>query len=100
MGGQAGNSAKIVSPEAALDLGRYVITEEALVDDGPTFDSQEVAVLNAGAAVEVLEIVEMPEIRRVRARIENPKGWISLVDMDDGFRWAEARLSVHATLYN
>jgi len=76
--------------KAFLEPGRYVITHDARVEDGPTLGSRKVAVLNAGAAVEVLEVVTMPKIRRVRARIENPKGWISLVNMDSGYRWAEA----------
>jgi len=45
--------------------------------------------LKAGDLVEVLEVVLNEGERRLRGRIANPPGWISLLDLDDGHRWAE-----------
>merc|ERR1719215_2050296 len=38
--------------------------------------------------VMVLEVVNRPDLRRVRACVGSP-GWISLLNMDTGYRWAE-----------
>eukprot|EP00429_Kryptoperidinium_foliaceum_P059661 CAMPEP_0176096614 /NCGR_PEP_ID=MMETSP0120_2-20121206/48434_1 /TAXON_ID=160619 /ORGANISM="Kryptoperidinium foliaceum, Strain CCMP 1326" /LENGTH=199 /DNA_ID=CAMNT_0017430601 /DNA_START=18 /DNA_END=613 /DNA_ORIENTATION=+ len=46
------------------------------------------AKLNAGDTVKVLEVAEVEEERRVRALLEEPSGWISLLNMDTGARWA------------
>lgn len=40
----------------------------------------------SGGEVEVLEILEVPEANRVRARID--RGFISLLNTENGFRWA------------
>lgn len=45
--------------------------------------------LKAGDLVEVLEVVRNPGEQRIRGRIANPPGWISLMDLEDGHRWAE-----------
>lgn len=44
--------------------------------------------LRAGSLVEVVEVVSLPEEDRVRGRIVTPAGWISLLQMSSGFRWA------------
>lgn len=44
--------------------------------------------LRTGSVVEVLEVVTLPDEDRVRGRIMAPKGWISLLEMSSGFRWA------------
>ncbi|CAJ1370400.1 unnamed protein product [Effrenium voratum] len=46
-------------------------------------------VLKAGDLVEVLEVAQNPGEQRVRGRIANPPGWISLMDLEDGHCWAE-----------
>merc|ERR1719277_1959097 len=44
--------------------------------------------LKLGAQVTVLEVKMMSEDHRLRARIADPPGWISLKSLDDGYRWA------------
>lgn len=44
--------------------------------------------LKIGDEVDVLEVVPNDEERRVRARIREPEGWVSLLNMDNGTRWA------------
>eukprot|EP00933_Yihiella_yeosuensis_P083615 TRINITY_DN9785_c0_g1_i1.p1 TRINITY_DN9785_c0_g1~~TRINITY_DN9785_c0_g1_i1.p1 ORF type:complete len:1112 (+),score=327.76 TRINITY_DN9785_c0_g1_i1:449-3337(+) len=39
--------------------------------------------------VKVLEVVELPEAKRIRARLEFPEGWISLQNTASGLRWAD-----------
>merc|ERR1712139_712480 len=50
-----------------------------------------VALPEIGDVVNVLEVVSMPDIDRVRARIEAPAGWMSLrtLGKDSNQRWAE-----------
>jgi len=45
--------------------------------------------LKAGDIVEVVEVVHHEGENRLRGRIANPPGWISLLDLEDGYRWAE-----------
>mmetsp|Transcript_29565 Transcript_29565/g.53718 ORF Transcript_29565/g.53718 Transcript_29565/m.53718 type:complete len:1185 (+) Transcript_29565:95-3649(+) len=45
--------------------------------------------LKAGDIVEVLEVVRHDTENRLRGRIANPPGWISLLDLEDSYRWAE-----------
>lgn len=47
-----------------------------------------VAELRRGETVRVLEVVERPAEARVRARLEQPAGWISLRAVDTGYCWA------------
>lgn len=68
---------------------RYKIIEETRVVDSTALDSQKVALLLPGVVVSVVEVVVMPEVQRVRARIQNPEGWISLINTANGFRWAQ-----------
>jgi len=44
--------------------------------------------LGSGTRVKVLEVLGAAEANRLRARIEHPKGWISLVNVQTGYRWA------------
>merc|ERR1711957_55541 len=43
-----------------------------------------------GTEVDVVEVVKLDAEERVRARITNPAGWLSLVNTTNGFRWAVA----------
>lgn len=44
--------------------------------------------IRAGSVVEVVEVVSLPDEDRVRGRITSPDGWISLLEMSSGLRWA------------
>lgn len=72
--------------------GPYVILHhEALVSPTAARSSEAAVIgkLPAGVFVHVLEVLHLPESGRLRGRIEHPSGWISLLDMETGYRWAE-----------
>jgi len=48
-----------------------------------------IARLPLGTRVVVKEVVHRPQEDRVRGRLELPEGWISIRDMNDGYRWAK-----------
>jgi len=49
------------------------------------------AELPKGTLVEVSEVVCREQDKRVRGRLESPAGWISLLNTETGYRWAERR---------
>mmetsp|Transcript_38186 Transcript_38186/g.70985 ORF Transcript_38186/g.70985 Transcript_38186/m.70985 type:complete len:193 (+) Transcript_38186:120-698(+) len=51
--------------------------------------------LSAGAVVDVVEVVLQLEDNRVRGRLQFPDGWISLVNLETGYRWAVPRFPMH-----
>jgi hypothetical protein len=51
-------------------------------------ESAQVTTLESDTQVEVLEVIAAPEQQRIRAKIKEPQGWISLVSTEDGYRWA------------
>jgi len=71
--------------------GMYVLTQRAAL--GPSVNladqAEIIAELDVGAVVRVVEVVHHEEQKRVRARVESPAGWISLVETVGGYRWAE-----------
>jgi len=69
-------------------LGTYVVTHEHAAVTAGVHLSSPVDFLSAGAYVNVLEVVRCPEQNRIRGRIEKPDGWISLENLEDGYRWA------------
>jgi len=58
------------------------------VSAGPTLASSIIGSLVAGEVVVVLEITSGAEEGHVRARLEDPLGWISLLELSTGSRWA------------
>eukprot|EP00439_Symbiodinium_sp_Y106_P023750 s6540_g2.t3 len=80
--------------KAAVDFeedlpGYYlVVHNNAAVRENSSLDSPVVAQLAAGEVVHVLEVLPMPQVDRVRAKIDNPSGWISLLETKEGYRWA------------
>jgi len=70
--------------------GQYIITHRS-AGVTATMDrtSPLVAELAAGVRVVVLEVVRRVEEKRVRALLEQPKGWISLMNLTTGYRWAK-----------
>lgn len=78
------------------DLGKdrpgvyAVLRRAAVVPTVHMSGTKEIRVeLKAGDLVEVVEVVRNPGEARIRGRIANPPGWISLLDLEDGHRWAE-----------
>uniref|UniRef100_A0A7S4R941 Uncharacterized protein n=1 Tax=Alexandrium monilatum TaxID=311494 RepID=A0A7S4R941_9DINO len=71
--------------------GSYVLKERAVVAPTvrPCPKEDVITELAIGTRVTVLQVVSLHDIDRVRGRLEDPPGWISLVDTEGGFRWAE-----------
>jgi len=59
----------------------------------------DIAELGVGCVVEIEEVLLCADDQRLRARIKDPAGWISLVDLEEGpeggVRWAQ-QLLVHS----
>ena len=75
------------------ETGTYVISSRAPVLVSPSKDLSPtpIAELSTGDIVEVIEyevLQEAQEAQRVRGRLEDPPGWISLRNPSSGFRWA------------
>jgi len=70
--------------------GKYYLKERACISDGVRMDSQEINEVHPGTVVDVVEVKICEEDRRVRARIVEPAGWISIrgVGVDYLFLWA------------
>lgn len=70
--------------------GEYlIIHDHAAIRSDASLRSPIVGHLRAGDVVRVLTVVHRMDDRRVRGLIEYPEGWISLADMDHGYRWAQ-----------
>lgn len=74
------------------ETGTYVISSRAPVLVSPSKDLSPtpIAELSTGDIVEVIEyeVLQAQEAQRVRGRLEDPPGWISLRNPSSGFRWA------------
>lgn len=69
--------------------GQYVVIHNKLpvtVSRAPAGDSDIVAKVGAGAVVKVLEVANLPEQCLVRGRIDSPEGWMTLNDIQTGYR--------------
>jgi len=83
------------SPEAQLEeiKGLFPPGEYRLIAEGhPTVEASTESPdtgdqLPTGTVVQVLETEVLLEEKRVRGRIEKPAGWLSLLKLDDGYRW-------------
>ena len=72
------------------ETGTYLISSRApvLVAASKDLSPTPVAELLTGDVIEVQQCEVLEEAQRVRGRIENPTGWISLRNPVSGFRWA------------
>eukprot|EP00929_Paragymnodinium_shiwhaense_P052040 TRINITY_DN260_c0_g3_i1.p1 TRINITY_DN260_c0_g3~~TRINITY_DN260_c0_g3_i1.p1 ORF type:complete len:687 (-),score=180.65 TRINITY_DN260_c0_g3_i1:115-2175(-) len=80
----------IIMDPKELQPGAYTVVHKQVgVNPEPDQFHNVTHTLDQGARVNVLEIKIFPALNRVRGRLESPFGWISLLDLSDGFRWAE-----------
>merc|ERR1712087_597056 len=77
------NSRILPPPRLRVDFpsGRYFIDSPVFVTDGPSRHSRRVVDVSCGSEVELLETATLVEEERIRGRISNPPGWISLQDL-------------------
>lgn len=69
-------------------IGMYIIMREVAINAGVEKASSRAGRLEPGRILRVVELVEVAEESRLRARIEDPVGWISIKDTKSGNRWA------------
>merc|ERR1711988_1429277 len=69
--------------------GTYTILHYTMMSKGESLKSDGTIKLQTGAQVSVAEVKLITAERLIRARIADPPGWISLENLDTGFRWAE-----------
>lgn len=80
----------VAQPEAMGDKpGWYRVDTLAHLKAGVFLGSTHLSDLAPGRIVRIEEVVDDDVARRVRARVADPPGWISLLDLDSGARWAE-----------
>jgi len=74
-----------------MSPGTYVVIAEGTTVTTNKFPSKDTIVqqIVSGSTVEILEVAHIDQIKRVRGRIQDPPGWISLLDTEYGFCWAE-----------
>merc|ERR1719221_813193 len=71
-------------------IGIYTVVQDVAVETclAPGNKSEDIiCLLRVGTIVNVLAVAHIE--RRVRGRIEHPAGWISLLDLEDGYRWVQ-----------
>lgn len=68
--------------------GTYIVKTKAILGKGPEVTSEDLQWIAAGVALHILEVTQDTEGKRVRGRVEEPAGWISLRDTESGARWA------------
>jgi hypothetical protein len=83
-----GYSADVIARAGVDKPGPYVIVRATNVSNKLSNSSGFLQRLAIGTEVDVIEIVPAPEEKRLRAKIGNPDGWISLLNLEDGQRWA------------
>lgn len=82
--------ARLNSSESADGPGQYVVIKDTgFASETADFPGSQdgMAYIRAGAIVEVVEVGgQKPD--RLQGRILSPPGWISLLDIESGYRWA------------
>jgi len=70
-----------------------ILHDNAVVKAGPVITSPEVSRVRKGDLVNVVEVETLESEARVKGRIQEPPGWISLLDLQNNFRWARSQKS-------
>lgn len=85
-------SSSLASPkEGKMAIGCYVITQLTNVTASLDRNSEQLAILEAGTRVTVVDIVNCVEDHRIRGRISSPhNGFVSLINTETGFPFARA----------
>lgn len=70
--------------------GRYrIVGQEAFVSLTIRLGGTLISRLQQGEEVMVVDVLCSSEDHRIRGRLQNPAGWISLLNTQTGYRWAE-----------
>ncbi|CAE7639014.1 unnamed protein product [Symbiodinium sp. CCMP2456] len=80
--------------------GFYILVRSAYVaydaDNFAPDDDELVAELEEGDEVEIVEVVDFVEEERVRGRLYDPDGWITLLNRATGAEWVTPKVEVDA----
>lgn len=68
--------------------GEYLLLKEVFVRRELSLDSPQVGELKQGSSVTVTEIVNLADKKKVRGRVKEPAGWITIKDSVSGILWA------------
>jgi len=68
--------------------GHYILANSAVVRAGCSLETYIVVDLPGGAHVQVLEVADVAVENRIRGRLEEPEGWITLCDTEHLKRFA------------
>jgi len=68
-----------------------ILHDNAVVRSGAATTAPVVARLREGEVVRVVEVEIVESEARVRGRLVDPVGWISLLDLQNGYRWAKSK---------
>ncbi|CAE7550401.1 unnamed protein product [Symbiodinium necroappetens] len=83
--------------EEPYESGIYLLVRSAFVaydaDNFTPDDDELVAELEEGEEVEVVEVIDFVEDDRVRGRLRDPDGWITLVNRATGAKWVTPKES-------
>jgi len=82
-------SQPVTPAELLPTLGEYIMTNRGAVNEGIDITGRILATLERDTIVRVLEVVACHEHDRVRARILEPAGYISLRQIEGDFSWAK-----------
>jgi len=75
--------------EAAEGPGVYIVLHEnAAITMGVVAAPPVLRRLKKGTLITVTKVQHCPDEKRVRGLVEDPLGWVSLIDTTDGYRWA------------
>lgn len=75
------------APKRASDFGNgfYIVCDPgARLNDGPSLNDNQIAMLAPGTRIEVQEIRMLEQCSRLRGRISQPWGWMSLLNTENG----------------
>lgn len=85
------NGNNVITAEL-MPLGSYkTVIEDVVVTESNWYDGEMKEVLDIDAYLDIVEIRNIPDIKRVVGRLATG-GWINLVDTSDGFKWVEPLL--------
>ncbi|CAE7639032.1 NOP1 [Symbiodinium sp. CCMP2456] len=83
--------------EEPYETGIYLLVRSAFVaydaDNFTPDDDELVAELEEGEEVEVVEVIDFVEDDRVRGRLHDPDGWITLMNRATGAKWVTPKES-------
>jgi len=68
--------------------GMYHLIGDSVLRDASSVTSKKLGVLKSGSDVEVMQVIQVDAVNRLRARVKQPAGWISLKSLDSKWRWA------------